>query len=185
MSVISFGRAARRDVTQTLTPPAATAQPGEPFVRSRAVLAMLGQRAAPASIEDLFWEPVVAQVRRWLPISLRQIFAPALRMTIRKPRPVDLDGQAIFLDEHDAPFILKASGEPVYVHVYRIVSDGAETLLTAPNPDPVRRYMSPEDRTRLALRYLVEDMAAGRSERIAVLSDVTPRKLTDEGRSAG
>lgn len=111
----------------------------------------------PVPVDDLLWQPVVAGLRRWLPRSLRAILRPAIAMSIRKSRPVDLDGQAIYLDEHDAPFILLASGKPVYVHVYRFVRNGVETLLTAPNPDPARRYLSPEDRTRLALRHLLED----------------------------
>ncbi|MEM8793513.1 MAG: hypothetical protein AAGE80_17975 [Pseudomonadota bacterium] len=134
--------------------------PLSPFARSSAMLSMKRTRAEPVSVSDLFWEDLrPATPEKWLPGKLNALIgAPVSAARISRPRPYDLDGKAIFVDEHDAPFVLLPSGEQVYVHIYRSQLAGDEILLTMPDPNPQKRYIAPEERARRALADLAVEM---------------------------
>ncbi|MEM9045372.1 MAG: hypothetical protein AAGC81_11800 [Pseudomonadota bacterium] len=134
--------------------------PLSPFARSSAMLSMKRTAAEPVAVSDLFWEDMRPPApETWLPGKLTALIgASTPQARVSRPRPYDIDGKAIFVDEHDAPFVLLASGEQVYVHIFRTHLAGDEVLLTMPDSNPQKRYIPPEERARRALSDLALEM---------------------------
>ncbi|MEM0922519.1 MAG: hypothetical protein AAGI13_05700 [Pseudomonadota bacterium] len=118
----------------------------------------LAREAVPAI--DLVWEqlapetPLMRRIGHWL---WHRLIAVPSAAKIARPLAArcDLDGKPIFLDEHNAPFVL-LEGRQVYVRVFRAILPGEVVLLTEPDPDPIRSILSPRDRVRLVLAQTLD-----------------------------
>lgn len=140
------------------------------FAESTRLLYQLGPEAAQLAPDALGWQVAAGESRgavvrtlAWLVAKLLETPGRTPPMTIKAPRPVDVDGKAIYLDEHDAPFVLLPDATVVHVQVFRAEVDGASLLLTEPVTRAPRRHVPPEERTRRALTRLVTGVLAQRA----------------------
>ncbi|MEM8841677.1 MAG: hypothetical protein AAGD47_07875 [Pseudomonadota bacterium] len=103
---------------------------------------------------ELSWQELPEAPDASLGGRIRAAVGGRKAVEIARPRPVDVDGNAIYLDEHDAPFVLVPVLGQVYVHVFRLEEESGEVLLCAPDASPTKRRLKPETRARRALKQL-------------------------------
>lgn len=125
-----------------------------PFTQSARVLAAATAEPELVTASELSWQELPELPEASLGDRLRAAVAGRVTIEVARPRPVDVDGNAIYLDEHDAPFVLVPVLGQVYVHVFRLEDAGAEVLLCAPDSNPTKRRLKPETRARRALKQL-------------------------------
>ncbi|MEL6476241.1 MAG: hypothetical protein AAFR17_02865 [Pseudomonadota bacterium] len=131
------------------------------FLKCAEMLARSDLVREAVSAADLTWERIAPDPRPWRRLVRwiwHRLTAVPGAISIARPMAArrDLDGKPIFLDEHDAPFVLLPGGHLVYVRVFRAVLSGSAVLLTEPDPNPVRCRLAPQDRARLALLHTLE-----------------------------
>ena len=131
------------------------------FAESARLLVRAGRRAEPVAGRDLQWDRA-GELRffwRWVWSLLT---SPSLaEVSVWVGRRRDVDGNPIFLDEHDAPFVLIPDLGQIYVRVFRERVGRATVLLTEPDPDPPLRYLAPRERAVRALRGAVAEAMPG------------------------
>ena len=123
------------------------------FRRSAELLGSLGQASEPVAPRDLDWDELIRPVpllqRIWS--ALVSIPGTEPKVQVRAKRRVDVDGKPIFLDEHDAPFVLIPDIGQLYVRVFKCQIGRRWVFLTAPDMQPARIYRSAQERARRAV----------------------------------
>lgn len=125
-----------------------------PFTQSARALAAANAEPELVTARELAWQELPESPDVSFGDRLRAAVGARKTVEISRPRPVDVDGNAIYLDEHDAAFVLVPVLGQVYVHVFRLEDGAGEVLLCAPDANPTKRRLKPETRARRALKQL-------------------------------